>query len=159
MSTPVPANEIPGTPVPANEIPSGKPATGGRFVPDEPTMMAMGKFLGVILGPSILLMGGLVVVGLAIRSARKRIVEKTESSPSPAPQFNGWQRLGLVSSILWIIISSGIFISVAIINDDYDIITKDIFIFFFLIYSPVVALWILGYAVAWIREGFRKSSS
>ena len=121
--------------------------------------MAMGKVIGVILGPSILLMGGLVVRGLAIRSARKRIVEKTESSPSPAPQFNGWQRLGLVSSILWIIISSGIFISVVIINDDYHIITEYIFIFFFLTYSPVVALWILGYAVAWIREGFRKSSS
>jgi hypothetical protein len=91
-------------------------------------------------------------------------------------RLNGWQRIGVVASMLWIVlvaaysfkeISEGPF-SAKLVTDvslgEPDgvwpgrpvIVTLNLMRFCAMVLVPIAALWIGGWAVVWIAKGFRR---
>lgn len=74
-------------------------------------------------------------------------------------KLNGWQRVGIVVSVLWLIGAS------LHMRDVYN--AGSIYVQFYYdesgarfllpIVGPVVALWLAGYAFAWIKRGFNRA--
>jgi hypothetical protein len=100
-------------------------------------------------------------------------------------KFNGWQRLGIVLSVLWLIIMSAecwieqaqgpfsrgwltdtIIIKtaepIAVLKDNpfRDLVPVEQVVswkrFLLTFIVPVISMWALGFSWGWVREGFRK---
>ena len=101
---------------------------------------------------------------------------------SRAGRFNGWQRIGIVLSVLWLVPAFvlerrmmyvpiaenyGSCVRVAthwacneIRKNDYAYADKlQPFIFALITLVPITALWLFGYVIAWIRRGFQPKSA
>lgn len=108
---------------------------------------------GSAIGLSPLLLGG-VLFGLSALARRKRLVRnQSEEKKSLLQSLNGWQRLGIVISALWmLVVLCGALLWIETEND------VDLLWMGLVLYAPLVLLWGLGAAAAWVVAGFKERS-
>lgn len=84
--------------------------------------------------------------------------------------LNGWHRLGIVMSAVWFVVVGAVVAESALFpsisswlrpcpeNSDPLCLFNELSAFRLSLFAgvPVVAMWAVGYAVAWIRGGFRE---
>jgi hypothetical protein len=108
---------------------------------------------------------------------------KSQQGAAMTVRFNGWQRIGIVLSVLWLIVA--LFIERHKIYDpiytsydhcvyrtlDWSVCDKDMddavveasktepFTYAIVALGPTLALWLFGYVIAWIRRGNQPKSA
>lgn len=68
--------------------------------------------------------------------------------------LNGWQRIGIVVSVLWVL--SILYISFSLYDSKPDM---NLLAVAALDLAPIAILWGAGYAIAWIRRGFGQTNA
>ena len=133
------------------EVVSVEPETGYEVVKVEPEKgypSAVSELATLTVGVSPLACG---LILLGVRSlSRRRALAAEASQDGIVSGLNGWQRLGIVLSVLWLLIANGIalFVFEAKVNPTY---------FALALWLPVALLWSLGWALSWIIAGFKQS--
>jgi hypothetical protein len=133
----------------------GDEAAAPKQEPISDIMVAPLAVVAVGLSPALIFFAGVGLSALSERRDRfKAQGVQGSQSTSPLASLNGWQRLGIVLSALWMLVATagGIIIGAAIGWSDFSLAW-----FALALYAALVLLWALGWAVSWIMAGFRRS--
>jgi hypothetical protein len=104
---------------------------------------------GQLLAVTALAMAPSVFIAFNVLMANRRN-KIAIVSEKLSPMLGGWQRLGLVISVLW-----ALFICFVALATPVAPFLRDSIMLAAIIYIPISGLWLLGLIVGWILAGFR----